>query len=322
MLADYQKKIINIHEYFNRHPENGIVTAIQTLLVPEDEIFNVDTYDIIKFKSNGAELITCDNFYPPSGTLPEVLTFTHDYINSNLSCAPQGEFLTAIPIFDINESNKTLLVIKNEAIVPNGVSDEILTQFDSRIRDNPAYVMNAANKFAISQNYAGGISPCTRNSDGNWIVWCIKDGYLEQDSVYPYEVNHYTNFSYNYPDDLKEQLIIGHEIVTSNIGTCAALDPAILRQLQANYRLDQVIHNTWDSSPCASDPGAVGCAEIGGNRIWVKFDGGLGRVPNLNELAKVLIHEMMHIAGFSHPNRNDPNYPNSLPVLAQQCIRK
>lgn len=318
-MTDYHKRIININEYLKRHPEDGIVAGIPLYLVPEDQLFNVDKYDIIKFKSNGAELITCDNFYPSLRTFPEELQFAHDYINSTLSCASRGEFVTAIPIYDIDNSNKTLLGIKNEALSsPIAIMDEMLLEYDPRIQDNPLYAMNAVNKYAVAAGFAGGICNCIRSSDGRWGAWLIKDGYAEQDSVYPYEVNHYTNFSYNFPNDLKEQLIEAHEIALHYIGTCTALDPYHLNRLRWQYRIKQVIHNTWDSSPCASDADAVGCAEIGGNRIWVKFDP--NRIYTLNELAQLLIHEMMHIAGYDHPNRNDPEYPNSIPVLAQRCI--
>ncbi|ACM15752.1 hypothetical protein BCQ_PI018 (plasmid) [Bacillus cereus Q1] len=315
-MYNFHKRFINVNEYFKTHPEEGVVAAIPTIAVPQDEILSIDIFDIIKFKSNCVEIVTCDRFNPTHLSLPEALKYTHEHLHS---CTPQEGFATAIPIFDINESNNTLLKIKSEAVELIELSGPELGEFDNRI-GNPLYVMNAANKYAISRKFAGAITTCVRNSNNNFTVFLIKDGYAEHDSLYGYQINHYTNFSYKFPENEKKRLIEAHELIISKIGNCNALELSTLLGLQQNYKLKLVNHSPFDSSlpSGCTGPDVVGCAIRNGSAIWI--DLAKPYHNSVHKIAETLIHEMMHVTGYDHPNKNEPGYDTSIPILAEKCI--
>ncbi|MEC0038549.1 hypothetical protein P4L29_30010 [Bacillus cereus] len=218
----------------------------------------------------------------------------------------------------------TIGAVKHEAVDPLVVSDEELFKFDPLLYTDPARAMNAANSYAKSIGYAAGISMCNRNSDNNWIVYGIKEGYAETDSLNAYDVNHYINFSYNGSIDENYQLLKAHELITDSIGSCSELTSEMLQNLRNTYRDTNVVHRQWDDErPGGCDDQVVeGCARVGERYIWINFER-INRTNNPNkELAQVLIHEMMHVAGYRHPkDSNDPDYKTSAPVLASKCIQ-
>ena len=72
-------------------------------------------------------------------------------------------------------------------------------------------------------------------------------------------------------------------------------------------------------------PGVNASAIVGGNQIWVNF--GVLFPQGDNEIAQTLIHEMMHCAGFTHPNRTNTDQPfdngpyySTPPLQSEICI--
>ena len=74
-----------------------------------------------------------------------------------------------------------------------------------------------------------------------------------------------------------------------------------------------------------TNPNNNASAIVGGSSIWINF-GNLFPQGD-NEIAQSLIHEMMHCAGYTHPNRQTSDVPgdggayyNSPPLRAELCI--
>jgi hypothetical protein len=62
----------------------------------------------------------------------------------------------------------------------------------------------------------------------------------------------------------------------------------------------------------SNDPDVNASARVGGSRIRVNFTNLFPQGPT--EIAQTLIHEMMHCAGFTHPDRRDPD-----PLAGMSC---
>lgn len=96
-----------------------------------------------------------------------------------------------------------------------------------------------------------------------------------------------------------------HRFAFSRIGSCQNLNDNERSRLVQAYR--RVIRHHR-----LNDPKKNASAEIGGSRISVNFANLFPQGPI--EIAQTLIHEMMHCAGFSHPERRDPD-----PLAGMSC---
>jgi hypothetical protein len=95
----------------------------------------------------------------------------------------------------------------------------------------------------------------------------------------------------------KATLLERHRFAFSRIMICNNLNAAEQKALLAAYY--RPIAHGIDTNPNNN-----ASANIGGSQIWVNFNNlfPLGET----EIAQTLIHEMMHCAGFNHPNKRTP----------------
>jgi hypothetical protein len=88
-----------------------------------------------------------------------------------------------------------------------------------------------------------------------------------------------------------------HRFAFSRIASCQGLTDHERESLVKAYERDIRHHRL-------NNPEANASADVGGSRISVNFDVLFPQGPT--EIAQTLILEMMHCAGFTHPDRRDP----------------
>jgi hypothetical protein len=137
------------------------------------------------------------------------------------------------------------------------------------------------------------------------------------------EIGDNFTFDANITVQQRTTLLERHRFAFSRIQACGSLSTNEKNALTRTYRrrIDHGIN---------TDPDANASAVVGGSRILINFNN-LFPLGN-NEIAQTLIHEMMHCAGFTHPDRrNSPNpnpdvpgdngpYYGSPPLQAELCI--
>ncbi|OMD87525.1 MULTISPECIES: hypothetical protein [Paenibacillus] len=309
-MYDYQKPFIGVYEYFEKNRSSDFLTAIPII---EDPIEGIKTR-VLKIKTDGAELIT------------------HDGLNTDISL-PQAAFRNvidifsqsnmqgygAIPIFALDPSmynqyiqfKCTVQMLQAEDLVGNVNSPDI---------ENPLSWHRAVDVYAREKGFVGEI-PVLIN-EGKISVYLFSSDQAEPDIFNNYEINHYTNITYNVTDDQKNRLIQAHELILSKSSTCNSL-PEILLAVKGVYGQTQFnYHDINDNCPCGTE-NVLGCALIGGHDIWINFQDNI----SVEMLAETVIHEQMHIYGYDHSAQppteedlSDPYY-SSIPALAEICIR-
>ena len=98
-----------------------------------------------------------------------------------------------------------------------------------------------------------------------------------------------------------QRLLLRHIFARSGIVACGNLNDTEKAGLLATYRR-AIWHGVSD------DPGVGASTILGGSRIWVNFNKLFPQGDN--EISQTLIHEMMHCAGYHHPERVDPPNPD------------
>jgi hypothetical protein len=88
-----------------------------------------------------------------------------------------------------------------------------------------------------------------------------------------------------------------HRMALSSVSTCSNLSASELAALQGAYM--RVIRHS-----STTQAGINAKATLNGSQIWVNF--GVLFPQGSNEIAQTLVHEMMHCAGYTHPDRRDP----------------
>ena len=119
-------------------------------------------------------------------------------------------------------------------------------------------------------------------------------------------------------DENREKLIERHKFAFSRIQICGNLtDGEKLKLTEAYAR--PISHGIEDN------PNANASAFVNGSELFVNFEVLFPKGDQ--EIAQTLIHEMMHCAGFSHPNRRLSDQPGdggpyygSPPLQAELCI--
>lgn len=109
-----------------------------------------------------------------------------------------------------------------------------------------------------------------------------------------------------------------HRFAYSQISACGNLTGSEKEKLTATYK--KVIKHG-----ATTRPGINGSTTVGGDLILINF--GVLFPQGDTEIAQTLIHEMMHCAGFTHPDRLPTDSPydggvyyNSEPLRAEMCI--
>ncbi|WP_165223339.1 hypothetical protein [Aquisphaera insulae] len=95
----------------------------------------------------------------------------------------------------------------------------------------------------------------------------------------------------------RARLIDRHRFAIGRIGGCNNLSAAERESLFKAYQ-KPIRHSTLN------EPGINARATIGGSHLQVNF--GVLFPQGNTEISQTLIHEMMHSAGFTHPDRRDP----------------
>jgi hypothetical protein len=158
----------------------------------------------------------------------------------------------------------------------------------------------------------GAFFHAIRLADGSW------NGF--NDGSFIANANDLAHFIFD-PDITPAQrniLLERHRFAMSRILGCGNLNQAQRTALLNAYRRS-IRHST------STTPNVNASAIVGGSQIWVNF--GVLFPQGNNEIAQTLIHEMMHCAGFTHPNRqrtdvpfdNGPYY-STPPLQAEICI--
>jgi hypothetical protein len=140
-----------------------------------------------------------------------------------------------------------------------------------------------------------------------------------------YQSGIFANFTFtaNITDAQKKTLLERHSWAYYRGSLCPNLTDDEKRNLAAAYR-QAIRHDiSTDSTVNAS-------AQLNRPFLWINFNNlfPLGD----DEVAQTLIHEMMHVAGYTHPKRRDPPLPNpdvpgdggvyfgTTPLKAEMCI--
>jgi hypothetical protein len=134
----------------------------------------------------------------------------------------------------------------------------------------------------------------------------------------PNEVGNNFTFIPQITNDQRLKLIERHRFAYSQIMACGNLKESEKAALIITYgrTINHYIEN---------DPNANASAIVGGSQLNVNF--AVLFPQGDNEIAQTLIHEMMHCAGFSHPDRMSSDVPrdggmyySSPPLQAEICI--
>jgi hypothetical protein len=109
-----------------------------------------------------------------------------------------------------------------------------------------------------------------------------------------------------------------HRFAFSRINACGNLEA------DEKQALNQAYQRAMRHS-ATTKPGINGETTLNGSQIWINF--GVLFPQGVIEISQTLIHEMMHCAGFNHPNRTPSDIPldngpyyGSEPLRAELCI--
>ena len=109
-----------------------------------------------------------------------------------------------------------------------------------------------------------------------------------------------------------------HRAVHKLVNSCERLTTSQRAALRSAYQRS-IQHSRTTTR------GALGESLVRGSRIWINFENLFPRGDE--EIGRTLIHEMMHCAGFDHPNRQPTDTPGDAgpyfgtpPLLAELCV--
>ncbi|MDQ3924359.1 MAG: hypothetical protein M3309_10625 [Actinomycetota bacterium] len=111
-----------------------------------------------------------------------------------------------------------------------------------------------------------------------------------------FTLSHFT-FAGDISAENRDRLIDRHRFALSRISGCNNLSAEEKESLNEAYR--RAIHHTT-----LNEAGVNASAQVGGSQLNVNF--GVLFPQGDEEISQTLIHEMMHCAGFTHPDRRDP----------------
>lgn len=181
----------------------------------------------------------------------------------------------------------------------------------------------ATNDYAVRQGFAAGFPNFHQADYGQGIVYgtvLLRHEAVEWRDVLADVFTIFTNFTFDNAITAGQRatLLERHSFALSQICGCNNLQPQERTNLLQAYR-----RNIWHG--INTTPGVNASAIVGGNQIRVNF--GVLFPQGANEIAQTLIHEMMHCAGYTHPNRTPQDSPldggayyGSPPLQAEICI--
>ncbi len=176
---------------------------------------------------------------------------------------------------------------------------------DPKLDDVPA-MMTAAHDYAVANGFLTAIPTFHQQDHGQGVVYglnMIRPGYADWQDVFEDIFHIYLHFTYQagISQAQRDRLRARHVFAYNRIRNCGTLtasqQASLIRAYQRN--IDHRI---------STDARANARAPVGGSNIEVNFANlfPLGDI----EIAQTLIHEMMHCAGFRHPDRRDEDPTN------------
>ncbi len=183
-------------------------------------------------------------------------------------------------------------------------------------------------QLGVRNGFAAGLPNFHQANYGQGTVYgtiLFRPGRIQWRDVYDYMLDIFGRFQFDpaVTAAQRQRIFERHSIALSRHAACGNLARGERTSLLRAYE-----KTIWHG--VTNDPGVNARAELGGSRIWVNF----ARLfpQGDNEVAQTLIHEMMHCAGFSHPDRRDPPHPTpdvpgdngpyygTPPLRAELCI--
>ncbi len=191
--------------------------------------------------------------------------------------------------------------------------------------NDAAAMMRAANDYATSNGFSAGLPTfhsAVYNGTQVYGMHLIRPGYADFRDVLADVLGMHDRFSSDAPTVSAAnwaRTLRRHEAAQDSIQTCTHLTNLEKSLLRGAYR--KAVHHTG-----TTEAGINARAEVGGDDVWVNF--GVLFPQGDIEIAQTLIHEMMHIAGYTHPDRragidhpyDGGPYYNSAPLRAELCI--
>ncbi|MFP2960021.1 hypothetical protein ACLEPN_19885 [Myxococcus sp. 1LA] len=190
--------------------------------------------------------------------------------------------------------------------------------------NNAGAMMRAANDYAVANGFAAGLPTFhSATYDGTQVygMHLIRAGYADSRDVLADVLAMHDRFSAD--DTVTEanwaRTLRRHEAAQDSIQNCAYLSATEKADLRNAYR--KAMQHT-----ILNEPGVNARAPVGGDIIRINF--GVLFPDGDTEIAQTLIHEMMHIAGYSHPDRRNGidtpydggPYYGTAPLRAERCI--
>jgi len=210
-----------------------------------------------------------------------------------------------------------------------------------RLRHVSGYTVNGQERFAAIWEQDGGPSFVARHNLTSSEYQAAFDEFVGQgfrlrhvsgyESTAFHTLSHFT-FAGDISGENRDKLIDRHRFALSRLGGCGNLDATERDSLLQAF--GKAVHHTTLNDPDANASAPVGGAQLNVNSELLFPQGD-------EEISQTLVHEMMHLAGFSHPDRRDapagsscaaPNpavfdcpgdngqYFGTAPLRAEMCI--
>jgi len=189
---------------------------------------------------------------------------------------------------------------------------------EGRFRAVHEYAVNPARS---GGNFVGGVPDFNQDIYNGQLVYgmtLIHTNMGTRDVVPVYRLSFLTDFTYDpgiSPGQIL-QLRVHHAFACSRISGCSNLNDTQKIELKKAYQ--KIIHHGIDTNP-----NNYGSTQ--GTNLWINFN--VLFPKGEDEIRQTLIHEMMHIAGYSHIEKSSATTPakikeyyNSPPLQAEICI--
>lgn len=165
----------------------------------------------------------------------------------------------------------------------------------------------ATSDWAARNGFAAGFPNFHQADHGSGTVYgtiLFPHGRVQWRDVFASVLRMYSTFRFDAAIDAerRRRLLERHSFALTRRGVCGNLSTAERSALLTAYG-----RSIWHG--VNTDPRANASAVVGGSQIWVNFDNLFPQSDN--EVAQTLIHEMMHCAGYTHPNRIDAPAPDA-----------
>lgn len=163
----------------------------------------------------------------------------------------------------------------------------------------------ATNDYAVRNGFLAGFPNFHQADYGRGVVYgtiLLRHGTAEWRDVFADVLGIFGRFTFDagITVEQRRRLLERHSFARSRAVACGNLNSQERSNLISAYRRS-IRHSV------SNDPNANASAIVGGSQIWVNFNN-LFPQGN-NEIAQTLIHEMMHCASYTHPNRRDTPPP-------------